>query len=59
MKAKLRRNQSTSLTSQLANPPELEDQPTQGLTLEFEAMADKSLHEYSTPTMTNIHTGAA
>jgi len=32
-KAKLRRNQSTSSTSQLANPPDSEDQPTQSLTL--------------------------
>jgi len=32
-KAKLRRNQSTSSPSQLANPPELEDQPTQSLML--------------------------
>jgi hypothetical protein len=26
------------------------------LTLEFEAMANKTLHEFSTPTTTNIHT---
>jgi hypothetical protein len=25
--------------------------------LEFEAMADKTLHEFSAPTTTNIHTG--
>ena len=59
MKAKLRRNQSTSSTSQLANPPESEDQPTQSLTPEIDVMADKSLHEFSAPTVANIHTGPA
>ena len=29
----------------------------QNLTPEFEAMADKTLHEFSTPTTANIHTG--
>jgi len=56
-KAKLRRNQSISSISQLANPPELEDQPTQSLTPEIDVMADKSLREFSAPTTTNIHTG--
>jgi len=56
-KAKLRRNQSTSSTSQLANPPKIEDQPTQSLTPEIDVMADKSLHEFSAPIATNIHTG--
>jgi len=57
-KAKLRKNQSTSSSSQLTNPPELEDQPTiQSLTLELDVMADKSLREFSAPTTANIHTG--
>jgi len=60
MKAKLRRNQSTSSSSQLANPPESEDQPTiQNLIPEIDVMADKSLHEFSAPTTTNIRTGLA
>jgi len=58
-KAKLRRNQSISSTSQIANPPVLEEQPTQSLTLEFEAMADKSLHEFLAPTTANINTRPA
>jgi len=58
-KAMLRRNQSTSSTSQLANPPELEDQPTQSLTPKIVVMADKSLCEFSAPTTANIHTGPA
>jgi hypothetical protein len=56
-KAKFRRNQSTSSTSQLANPLESEDQPNQSLTPEVDVMADKSLHEFSAPTTANIHTG--
>jgi len=59
MKAKLRINQSTSSTSQLANPPELEDQPTQSLPPEIDVMTDKSLREFSAPTTANIHTGPA
>jgi len=55
-KARLRRNQSTSSTSQLGNPLELEDQPTQSLTLEIDIMANKSLREFSAPTMSNIRT---
>ena len=55
-KARLKRNQSTS---QLANPPKLEDQPTQSLTPEIDVVGDKSLHEFSAPTMANIHTGLA
>jgi len=58
-KAQLRRNQSTSSTSQLTNPPKKEDQPTQSLTPKFEAMADKSLREFSAPTTANIRTGPA
>jgi len=58
-KAKLRRNQSTSSTSQLANPPESEDQPTQSLTPEIDVIADKSLPEFSAPTTANIRTGLA
>ena len=56
-KAKLRRNQSTSSTSQLANPPDSQDQPTQSLTPEIDVMANKSLHEFLAPTMANIRTG--
>jgi len=55
----LRRNQSTSSTSQLANPPKSEDQPTQSLILEIDIMADKSLHEFLAPTTANIRTGPA
>jgi len=55
----LRRNQSISSTSQLANPPESEDQPTQSLTPEIDVMADKSLREFSAPTTANIRTGPA
>jgi len=58
-KAKLRRNQSTSSTSQLANPPESEDQPTQSLTPGIDIMADKSLRLFSAPTTANIHTRPA
>ena len=37
---------------------ELEDNQTrQSLTLVFEAMADKTLYEFSAPTTANIHTG--
>jgi len=56
-KAKLRRNQSTSSTSQLANPPELEYQPTQSLTPKIDVMADKSLRKFLAPTTANISTG--
>jgi len=59
MKAKLRRNQSTSSISQLANPPESEDQPTQSLTPKIDVIADKSLREFSAPTTANIRTGPA
>ena len=39
---------------------ELEDNQTrQSLTLVFEAMADKTLREFSAPTTANIHTGPA
>ena len=39
---------------------ELEDNKIRhNLTLEFEAMADKTLYEFSAPTMANIHTGLA
>jgi len=56
MNVKLRRNRSTSSTSQLANPLETVDQPTQSLTPEIDVIADKSLHEFSAPTMANICT---
>jgi len=58
-KARLRRKQSTSSTSQLANPPKSEDQSTQSLTVEIDVMADKSLHAFSCPTMANICIGSA
>ena len=58
-KAKLRRNQSISSTFQLANPPESEDRPTQSLTPQIDVMADKSLREFSAPTIANIYTGPA
>jgi len=59
-KAKLRRNQSTSSSSQLANPLESEDQLTiRSLTPELDIMADKSLCEFSAPTTANIHTRPA
>jgi hypothetical protein len=35
---------------------ESKDNRIRSLTLEFEAMANKTLHEFSTPTTTNIHT---
>ena len=34
-----------------------DNQIRQSLTLEFEAMANKTLHEFSAPTTTNIQTG--
>jgi len=55
----LRRNQSTSSTSQVANPPESEDQPTQSLTPEIDVMANKSFCDFSAPTTANIRTGPA
>jgi hypothetical protein len=59
-KAKLRRNQSSSSSSQLANPPETEDQPAiQSLTPELDVMADKSLSEVLAPITANIRTGLA
>jgi len=58
-KDKLRRNESTSSTSQLANPLESEDEPTKSLTPEIDVMADKSLREFSAPTTANICTRAA
>jgi len=59
IKARLRRNQSTSLTSQLINPPNTEDQPTQSLTSDIDVTADKSLREFLAPTTANIHTRPA
>jgi len=59
-KAKLRRNQSTSSSSQLTNPPESKDQPViQSLTPKLDVMADKSLCEFSAPTIANICTRLA
>jgi len=58
--AKLRRNQSTSSSSQLSNPLELENQPNiQSFILEIDVMADKSLHEFLAPTTANIRTELA
>ena len=34
-----------------------DNQTRRSLTLEFEAMADKTLHEFSAPTIANIRTG--
>jgi hypothetical protein len=63
-RAKLKKVQTeaSSSTSQLEAPPsELGVQPSvfQSLTLEFDAMANKSLREFSAPTMDNIRTGPA
>jgi hypothetical protein len=65
-RAKLKKVQteasSSSSTSQLEAPPsELGDQPSvfRSLTPEFDAMANKSLHEFSAPTTDNICTGPA
>jgi len=53
-KAKLRWNQSTSSTSQLTNPPESEDQPTQSFTIEIDVIADKSLCDFSARTIATL-----
>ena len=59
-KAKLRRNQSISSSSQLTNPPESNDQPViQGLTPELDVIDDKSFCEFSAPTTANICIGPA
>jgi hypothetical protein len=51
-RAKLRKKKSPTTL------PE-EDQPRRSLTPVFEAMANKTLHEFSAPTTTNIRTGPA
>jgi hypothetical protein len=59
-RAKLKRVQAEISSSQLEAPlSDSEGQPSivQNLTPEFDAMANKSLHEFSTPTTANIRTG--
>jgi hypothetical protein len=54
--------EASSSTSQLEAPPsKLGAHPSifQSLTPEFDAMANKSLREFSAPTTDNIHTGPA
>jgi hypothetical protein len=63
-RAKLKKVQTeaSSSTSQLEAPPsELGVQPSvfQSLTPEFDAMANKSLREFSAPTVNNIRTRSA
>ena len=53
--ASLKRTKA-KLTKFLALKSE-DNQIRRSLTLVFKAMADKTLHEFSTPTMANIHTG--
>jgi hypothetical protein len=48
-RAKLRKKKSPTTLSQ-------EDQPRRSLTPMFEAMANKTLHEFSAPTTANIRT---
>jgi hypothetical protein len=64
MRAKLKnvQTEASSSTSYLEAPPsELGVHPSifQSLTPEFDAMANKSLCEFSAPTTDNIHTGPA
>jgi hypothetical protein len=59
-RAKLKRVQVETSSSQLEAPlSDLEGQPSivWNLTLEFDAMANKSLREFSAPTTANIRTG--
>jgi hypothetical protein len=61
-RAKLKRVQAVTSSSQLEAPlSDSEGKPSivRNLTLEFDAMANKSLHEFSTPTTANIRTGPA
>jgi hypothetical protein len=63
-RAKLKKVQieASSSTSHFEAPPsELGDQPSifRSLTPEFDTMANKSLREFSAPTMDNIRTGPA
>ena len=61
-RAKLRRViEPSSSTSQLEAQSNQEDHPNivRDLTSEFEAMAEKSIREFSAPTTDNIHTGPA
>jgi hypothetical protein len=58
-RAKLKRVQADTSSSQLEAPlSDLKGRPSivRNLTPEFDAMADKSLHEFSTPTTANIRT---
>jgi hypothetical protein len=60
VRAKLKRVQAETSSSQLEAPlSDSEGQPSiiWNLTPEFDAMANKSLHEFSAPTITNIRTG--
>jgi hypothetical protein len=61
-RAKLKRVQEDTSSSQLEAPlSNSEGRPSivQNLTPEFDAMANKSLHEFSAPTIANIRTGPA
>jgi hypothetical protein len=61
-RAKLKRVQAETSSSQLEAPlSDLEGQPSivRNLTPEFDAMANKSLHEFSAPTTANIRTEPA
>jgi hypothetical protein len=61
-RAKLKRVQAETSSSQLEAPlSDSEGQPSivRDLTLEFDAMANKSLREFSAPTTANIRTGSA
>jgi hypothetical protein len=61
-RAKLKRVQAKTSLSQLEAPlSDLEGQPSivRNLTPEFDAMANKSLREFSAPTTANIQTGPA
>jgi hypothetical protein len=55
-RAKLKRVQSSSSSSYLKDLSDPEDTRTvfRSLTPEFDAMVNKSLHEFSAPTMDNI-----
>jgi len=61
-RAKLRRvTEPSSSTSKLKAQSDQEDHPNivRDLTSKFEAMAKKSIHEFSAPTIDNIRTGPA
>jgi hypothetical protein len=59
-KAKLKKAQaSSSIQSEVPSKVEDHQRVIRNLTPSFEAMAKKSLHEFSTPTKDNIQTGPA